>query len=156
MSFVWRAIRCQQHLVMRVALLAVDHVAILCCQRLTVDGSRSVCKHRVAKQSTLVVASLEPRHHDDCLYTAVAGIFSTMVWYPRVRVLCDRHHKNVQFWNRSTGTYAPKLTVLLNVHLRQGLHLLVDEYLIHLWQSRVEIKHYSVAYFNHVTVFEAL
>ena len=27
---------------------------------------------------------------------------------------------------------------------------------LHMWQSRVEIKHYSVAYFDHVTVFEAL
>ena len=25
-----------------------------------------------------------------------------------------------------------------------------------LWQSRVEIKHYSVAYFDRITVFEAL
>ena len=27
---------------------------------------------------------------------------------------------------------------------------------LHMWQSQVEIKHYSVAYFDHVTVFEAL
>ena len=27
---------------------------------------------------------------------------------------------------------------------------------IHMWQSRVEIKHYSVAFFNHVTTFKAL
>ena len=27
---------------------------------------------------------------------------------------------------------------------------------IHLWQSQVEIKHYSVVYFNRVTVFKAL
>ena len=26
----------------------------------------------------------------------------------------------------------------------------------YLWQSQVEIKHYSVAYFDHVTTFEAL
>ena len=28
--------------------------------------------------------------------------------------------------------------------------------LIHVWQSRVEIKHYSIAYFNHNVTFEAL
>ena len=27
---------------------------------------------------------------------------------------------------------------------------------IHLWQSRVEIEHYSVAYFYRITAFEAL
>ena len=27
---------------------------------------------------------------------------------------------------------------------------------MHMWQSRVEIKHYSVAYFDRITVFEAL
>ena len=27
---------------------------------------------------------------------------------------------------------------------------------IHMWQSQVEIEHYSVAYFNRVTVFETL
>ena len=26
----------------------------------------------------------------------------------------------------------------------------------HIWQSWVEIKHYSVAYFDHVTAFKAL
>ena len=26
----------------------------------------------------------------------------------------------------------------------------------YVWQSQVEIKHYSVAYFNHITAFEAL
>ena len=26
----------------------------------------------------------------------------------------------------------------------------------HLWQSRVEIEHYSIAYFDHITVFEVL
>jgi len=25
-----------------------------------------------------------------------------------------------------------------------------------MWQSRVEIKHYSIAYFDHITAFEAL
>ena len=27
---------------------------------------------------------------------------------------------------------------------------------IHMWQSQVEIEHYSVAYFAHIAVFEAL
>ena len=27
---------------------------------------------------------------------------------------------------------------------------------LHMWQSRVEIEHYSVAYFDRVTVFEVL
>ena len=27
---------------------------------------------------------------------------------------------------------------------------------LHMWQSRVEIEHYSVAYFNRVTAFEGL
>ena len=27
---------------------------------------------------------------------------------------------------------------------------------IHMWQSRVEIEHCSVAYFDHITAFEAL
>ena len=27
---------------------------------------------------------------------------------------------------------------------------------LHMWQSQVEIEHYSVVYFDHVTVFEAL
>jgi len=27
---------------------------------------------------------------------------------------------------------------------------------IHVWQSRVEIKHYSVANFDHITAFEVL
>ena len=26
----------------------------------------------------------------------------------------------------------------------------------YMWQSRVEIEHYSVAYFDHIAVFEAL
>ena len=25
----------------------------------------------------------------------------------------------------------------------------------HMWQSRVESKHFSIVYFNHITVFEA-
>ena len=28
--------------------------------------------------------------------------------------------------------------------------------LLHMWQSRVEIKHYSVAYFEHITTFKVL
>ena len=28
--------------------------------------------------------------------------------------------------------------------------------LLYMWQSRVEIEHYSIAYFDRVTVFEAL
>ena len=31
-----------------------------------------------------------------------------------------------------------------------------DFYLSHVWQSRVEIEHYSVAYFNRIAAFEAL
>ena len=27
---------------------------------------------------------------------------------------------------------------------------------LHMWQSRVEIEHYSVAYFRRITAFEAL
>ena len=29
-------------------------------------------------------------------------------------------------------------------------------YVINMWQSRVEIEHYSVAYFDRITAFEAL
>ena len=31
-----------------------------------------------------------------------------------------------------------------------------SEDLCYMWQSRVEIEHYSVAYFEHITAFEAL
>ena len=31
-----------------------------------------------------------------------------------------------------------------------------DFYLSHVWQSRVEIEHYSVAYFDRIAAFEAL
>ena len=34
--------------------------------------------------------------------------------------------------------------------------LLVHGAKIHVWQSRVEIEHYSVAYFDCVTVFKVL
>ena len=39
--------------------------------------------------------------------------------------------------------------------LRVGL-ICTMQTLTHMWQSRVEIERYSVAYFNHVTAFKAL
>ena len=37
------------------------------------------------------------------------------------------------------------------------IHTYVHNYVyIYMWQSRVEIQHYSVAYFDRVIVFEAL
>ena len=30
------------------------------------------------------------------------------------------------------------------------------EYVKNVWQSRVEIEHYAVMYFDHITTFEAL
>ena len=32
----------------------------------------------------------------------------------------------------------------------------MNSYLLHVWQSRVEIEHYSVAYFERITQFKAL
>ena len=37
------------------------------CQKVTADGSRSVCKCRLVKQSTLAVALLVPQHHYGCI-----------------------------------------------------------------------------------------
>ena len=31
-----------------------------------------------------------------------------------------------------------------------------DMLLLNMWQSRVEIEHYFIAYFNHITTFEVL
>ena len=44
-----------------------------------------------------------------------------------------------------------RTAVLIVIHLG---HYLCDD--SHIWQSRVEIEHYSVAYFTRITVFEAL
>ena len=41
-------------------------------------------------------------------------IFNPVVWYPMIiSTLCDWHNKNAEFWNRSTGTYAPEFTVYM-------------------------------------------
>ena len=32
----------------------------------------------------------------------------------------------------------------------------VDDYIMYMWQSRVEIEHYSVVYFDRITAFEVL
>ena len=39
-------------------------------------------------------------------------------------------------------------TVLVHKVYLQGVHVL---YKMYMWQSRVEIEHYSIAYFDHVT-----
>ena len=40
-----------------------------------------------------------------------------------------------------------KVSMYVFMHSHQWLDM---------WQSRVEIEHYSVAYFNHITVFKVL
>ena len=42
----------------------------------------------------------------------------------------------------------------VNVHVCVQLHYIASNK--HLWQSQVEIEHYSVAYFNRVTMFKVL
>ena len=85
-------------------------VCICACECVCVaDCSRSVCKHRLVKQSTLAVDSLVLWHRYGCICTAV--YFA--LWYGTLNIstLRDWHHKNVQFQNKSTGTYAPEFTV---------------------------------------------
>ena len=38
----------------------------------------------------------------------------------------------------------------------QHTHTCTGHMMSYMWQSRVEIEHYSVVYFNHITVFEVL
>ena len=57
-----------------VVVWPVGHVAVFGqqrCRRLRADGSMSVHKHRLVKQSSLAVASSVPRHRHGCICTAV-------------------------------------------------------------------------------------
>ena len=51
---------------------------------------------------------------------------------------------------------------MVNIHFKDGDYLTAasddqgNEDSSHMWQSRVEIEHYSIAYFDRIAAFEAL
>ena len=45
---------------------------------------------------------------------------------------------------------------MVSGYLHIALGNVLSTAFIFMWQSRVEIEHYSIVYFNHTTAFEAL
>ena len=111
------------------------------CDELCVEGnskSTASSDYELLVVSIAILAVHQPFCvAKDCIATAALELLLLVYlsssydapWLPYVIVSTNM----LKFCNKNGSTYAPELTVLLNVLLRQGSHLLVDEYLIHLW-----------------------
>ena len=64
-----------------------------------------------------------------------ASLLGTWAYKPRKAIFCQ------PFWSTSTKVL---------------IHISSIRFSIHMWQSQVEIEHYSVAYFDHIAAFKAL
>ena len=80
-------------------------------------------------------------------------VMRMMVFY------ADTHHVGFMLQFQQTLYCVPMLTVFSSTQVHfMYISTLLGHMHVHtyMWQSQVEIEHYSVAYFAHITAFEAL
>ena len=66
------------------------------------------------------------------------------------------HSDVIEMCDGITFDFYMGLPHIRNTHVAPTLLYLTTCAKYHMWQSRVEIEHYSIAYFDRVTMFKAL
>ena len=64
--------------------------------------------------------------------------------------------KSIHYTTKKYPLMYSRQEQILKVFPYQALYSILESEMLYFWQSRVEIEHYSVAYFARIAVFQAL